>query len=248
MTLRSEDIRIPGTWVSKMIASPIFQKYLTSLSFNPADQRVLSEVSRHCVAVITRFFSIDFALDVKAFYDVNLYSKCASEEKISNPSDVIGYLDGNTYYIYIKPRDLPRESRELIVLVVVEAITKVLLRFLFPESTQATIDYYSTVVIFERIFNIATSDEEKQEVRLSIENVRKQKVQDMPQLTRLTSLSCPYCQSHSLELLGLQNTGTVEYKAGVPVLSGKKENIAVMAYYKCEKCKRVFYAQPEKVS
>jgi hypothetical protein len=49
-------------------------------------------------------------------------------------------------------------------------------------------------------------------------------------------------------LLGLQNKGTVEYGAGVPISSGKKEDIAVMAYYKCEKCKRVFFAQPEEVS
>ena len=241
------NISIPPSWVSKMRASPNFNKYL-SLSKKPNDQQTIDMVTKDCVREVTNYFSVDFALDVRAFYDLDLFIKYSSE--VQTPGAVISHVEGNTFSIFVKPQDFSENwelARAVIILDLVECITKSLIGFLFPDSNKATIDFLTAIIMWEKIFNILVSEKEKNDVRLNIQSVYGQEIQEINVLTRESSLSCPHCQSHSLEFIGLQNTGTVEYQGGVPVLSGKKENVIQMAFYKCKKCMRIFYIQPQKM-
>jgi len=239
-------IHIPSSWISKMWASPTFNKYL-SFSNKPTDRQTIDEITKDCVREVANYFSIDFALNVKTFYDLDLYAKCVKEQQIPSPGNLVAHIEGNTFSIYIKPQKRG-ENWELIILDLVEGVTRSLLHFLFPESNEATREFLTIIIIWEKVFNILLGEKEKNDVRLSIQNVRGQEIQEISVLTRESSLSCPYCQSRSLDFIGLQNTGTVEYQGGVPVLSGKKENVILVAYYKCEKCMRVFFIQPQKMS
>jgi len=158
---------------------------------------------------------------------------------------MIGNLNENTLSIFIRPREYTSDNRADVVLYIVEGIVRGLLQFLFPSTNQATLDYYTTILIFDRVFRIGMSETEKQEMRQQITSLHNQEIKEIPQFKREDSLSCPHCQSRSIEFVGIQNTGRVEFQAGVPILSTKSEDITIMAYYKCDSCKRVFYVQPK---
>lgn len=237
-------VEIPPNLVNKAIASKFFQKYVLLAKDLPSRETKLSEITQEIITAIQDYFSVEFSLEVKTYYDSLKYLECAQKERMPNPKDVIGHLEGSTYHVFIRPKNI--QDQDATVFYITELIVNSLLIFLFPDWNEASITYYSLALMFDKLYKIDFKAHQREEIRKDIERTTHKKIAELSQLTAVTSLTCPFCASKEIEYLGLQNTGKVEIKGGIPVLSGKSEDVNLMAYYKCANCKRVFFAKPEK--
>jgi len=227
-----------------MLIAPTFKTYLAPVKKDASDRKILAKMTQDCMTVLSDYFSIDEKVEVTTYYDNKLFSD--QSRKFANPGNIIWNRVDAALDIYLKPD--PSKKGEDKVLFIVEGIVRSIIEFLNPEVNEATLDYYTLVLMFENIFKIRISDEEKKQVYSKIEKNLGQKIKELyiPEKKGF-SLTCPFCRSDSLESLGLQSLGKFEVKGGISLINANHEDQLIMAYYRCKNCNRVFYFVPEKV-
>jgi len=234
----------PGTWERRMLIAPIFKTYLVPVKKDASDRKILNKITQDCMTVLTDYFSIDEKVEITTYHDSKLFSE--QSRKFANPGNIIWNRVDTALDIYLKPD--PSKKAEDKVLFIVESIVRSIIQYLNPEVNEATLHYYTLVIMFENIFKIRVSKEEKNQVYTKIEKSLGQKIEELyiPEKEGI-SLTCPFCRSDHLESLGLQSLGKFEVKGGIPILNANHEDQLLMAYYRCKNCNRVFYFVPEKV-
>jgi len=234
-------IELPPSWVTKATLSPKFRSYYTIVSkgVNSAD---LDKIAQDCVKEIESLFSVSIAIPVKVYYDQDLYNRAS--KKVQTPRDIISYID-DEYSIYIKPQR--GVDKEVLVLSILEGIIKMLVVYLIPDTNQVTKEYYTALLIYQKVLRVNISEEEIDGFKVKLEKQFGENISEIPKVKKDTLLPCPFCREVALEFLGLQNVGAFELQGGIPIITGKNTNIQLMAYYKCTNCSRIFYTTPQKM-
>lgn len=107
-------------------------------------------------------------------------------------------------------------------------------------------EYQQFHTIFYGPVFISTSTPDSEFQKDYLENLEKAQLmlgsflEDLAGKEPSNRLKCPKCGSEDLKFLENRDMGSVEYRAGVRIVGGKKESTKVMALYTCNSCSRVF--------
>jgi hypothetical protein len=235
-------IVLPESFGNKAFASQFFKIYFNRVKKNPQDPSLLSDITFECVKAINSFFSIDFSINVITYYDSKLASQCAKSAGIV-PSDVVMHIENNILHLYI--REKSEDDINQIIYYITDLIVKCVTSYNFPEWNEATLTYYYTLALFKKVYNVNLTQLQEENLLKETERVKGEKVEKQSLLATAHSLACPHCESKDVQLLGLYNIGKNELKGGIPLITGKTEDLKMMAYYECHSCHNVFFTEPK---
>ena len=151
--------------------------------------------------------------------------------------------EDNIIDLYIREKTM--NDAHQTIYYITDLIVKCILSYNFPEWNEATLTYYYTLALFEKLYNVSLREDQKQKLLKEIERIKEQNVEKQSLLTTSHSLYCPQCGSREIKVLGLYNIGKSEVKGGIPIISGKIEDLKMMAYYECHDCHNVFFTEPK---